>query len=122
MNDHTHDRDDRFDAAMRQRHALAVDRLSSHTQARLQPRRRPAMATPLPRTATWQRVGWPVAAAFAAAMAVVVGLQLRPAPMSPAPAAAVVAGSDDSLDTVLDENPDFYLWLASRDATAIAME
>ena len=57
-----------------------------------------------------------------AAMAVVVGLQLRQPPTSATPAAVVAATSDDSLDTVLDENPDFYLWLASRDATAIAME
>lgn len=115
---HDH-RDARFDAAMRQLHDVAVDRVSGRTLLQLQ---RPA---PAMRPAT-ARFGWPLAASFAAALALVVGLQVsrEPAPMpaaTPATTHAVVDSGDD-IDTALDENPDLYLWLASNDAYALAME
>ncbi|MDN5782539.1 MAG: hypothetical protein L0H23_11070 [Luteimonas sp.] len=112
-------RDARFDAAMRQLHDTAVDRISGRTRLQLQQR---AHAAPPARPAP-SRFGWPLAASFAAVLALMVGLQLRhdPAPLPAAPTNAV-ADSGDDIDIVLDENPDLYLWLASNDAYALAME
>ena len=123
-NHHANDRDARFDAAMRQLHATAVDRVSGRTQLQLQQRPRPVPAAAPAR----RRFGWrPLAASFAAVLALMVGVQLWNVP-EPSPAgqatmpAATVADTTDDIDAVLDENPDFYLWLASSDAYALAME
>jgi len=127
-NDHdTRDRDARFDAAMRQLHATAVDRVSGRTRLRLQQLPNATRAAAPAR----RHVGWrPLAASFAAVLALMVGVQLwnapEPAPPGQAPAppasTATVADATDDIDTVLDENPDLYLWLASNDAYALAME
>lgn len=114
-------RDARFDAAMRQLHESAVDRVSGRTRLQLQqlPRTAPA-ARPAP-----HRLAWPLAASFAAVLALMVGMQLWNEPVpTPAAPATVVAGTDTDadIDAVLDENPDLYLWLASNDAYALAME
>ncbi len=114
-------RDARFDAAMRQLHDSAVDRISGRTRLRLQQLpRTAATATP-----AW-RPGWPLGASFAAVLALMVGLQLwnepAPAPATPATPPVAVADADADIDAVLDENPDLYLWLASNDAYALAME
>lgn len=119
MNDNN--RDEHFDAAMRQQHAVAATSLSPRTQAQLQQRRRAAMAAQSTREPSRRHFGWPIAASFAAVLALAIGLQVWQQP-EPAATAPAVADSDDDLDTVLDENPDFYLWLASSDANAIAME
>ena len=129
-NDHdSHDRDARFDAAMRQLHATAVDRVSGRTRLRLQrfPDAKPAAAP------ARHHVGWrPLAASFAAVLALMVGVQLWNAPepepesagQAPLPTTSVADAADagDDIDAVLDENPDLYLWLASNDAYALAME
>src|SRR5690606_23671300 len=114
-------RDARFDAAMRQLHASAVDRVSGRTRLRLQQAPRTAPATPLPQP---HRLAWPLAASFAAALALMVGVQLwnEPAPAPAAPAATPVADADADIDAVLEENPRLYLWLASNDAYALAIE
>ena len=126
----TKDRD--FDATLRNHHAQALANLSTRTQSQLQLRRR-AAATP-DRHASMRAFAWPLAAACAAGV-LVVGLQWRQ-PDTPVPAAAssVAASSgtvdaaakpaDDEFDayTALDEAPDLYLWLASSDAAALAME
>jgi hypothetical protein len=112
-------RDARFDAAMRQLHESAVDRVSGRTRLQLQqaPRMEPATSPARP-----HRFAWPLAASFAAVLALMVGMQLWNEP-APAPAApATVADTDADIDAVLDENPDLYLWLASNDAYALAME
>lgn len=123
MNIQDDDRDARFDAAMRQLHGTAVRRVPGRTLLQLQ--QRPAAAARPPHAAAARhRFGWPLAASFAVALALVVGLQLQrheQAPATPPPAATAAVDADD-LDTVLDENPDFYLWLASSDANALAME
>jgi ferric-dicitrate binding protein FerR (iron transport regulator) len=113
-------RDARFDAAMRQLHGTATERISGRTRLQLQQ---------LPRTASparpaSRRIGWPLAASFAAVLALMVGLQLRhdPAPLPATPTASAVADSGEDIDLALDENPDLYLWLASNDAYALAME
>ena len=112
-------RDARFDAAMRQLHESAVDRVSGRTRLQLQQ----APRTPATSAARPQRLAWPLAASFAAVLALMVGMQLwnEPAP-APAAAPATVADADADIDAVLDENPDLYLWLASNDAYALAME
>lgn len=116
----TDNRDARFDAAMRQLHESAVERVSGRTRLQLQqaPRTAPAISPARP-----HRLAWPLAASFAAMLALMVGIQVwnEPAPAVPA---TVVAGTDADvdIDAVLDENPDLYLWLASNDAYALAME
>jgi len=112
-------RDASFDAAMRQLHESAVNRISGRTRLQLQqaPRTTPATSRAWP-----QRHAWPLAASFAAVLALLIGMQLGNGP-APAPAApATVADADAEIDAVLDENPDLYLWLASNDAYALAMD
>jgi len=113
--------DEAFDARLRQCHAQSLAHLSPRVQAQLALRRR-ATATP-------RRAGWIAAGSVAAALALVVGLQLRPQPghaVLPADALATtpapVAADADSAYAAYDENPDFYLWLASSDATTLASE
>lgn len=124
--DNDHRSDDRFDAAMRQRHALASARISPRVEAQLRQRRAALRADPRRAHSGW-RPGWPVATACAAVLAVLAGTQLQrePASQTPAPAAmaaAAAAADRADLDSVLDENPDFYLWLASGDADTFAVK
>lgn len=118
-----HDRDAHFDAAMRRLHANAVERVSGRTRLQLQQAPRRAPATP-----ARQRFGWPLAASFAAVLALMVGVQLWNAPepsvsgQAAPPVFAAASDTADDIDAVLDENPDLYLWLASNDAYALAME
>ena len=44
------------------------------------------------------------------------------APPSPATVAGSVAASTTTAATMLDEDPEFYAWLASPDAQLVAME
>ena len=129
MNTHDHNQhsDDQrtFDEALRQRHGTAVAHVSARTQAQLQQRRRAALSASAPGRphTTMRRFAWPVATSFAAILALAVGMQLRQDPVAPMPVATVA--DDDDLGAsfaALDENPDFYLWLASSDAVAFASE
>ena len=126
---------DRFDEALRARHAASLDALSPRTRAQLQRRRRAALAGQARDTGApaW-RLAWPIAATCAIG-AVVLGLQIRgletPAPTQVATASTVAtpatiaavppvdAGAID--DATLEEAPDLYVWLASDDAL-LAME
>ncbi len=139
--DPTRTPDDRFDAAMRARHAVALTAVSPRVAAQLQQRRRAALAGSAVPAAGPRRFGWPVgaavAASFAALLAVAIGLQ-SPTRLAQgdAPAVAMTATPGDGPvapmldadgdgiadDSILDEDPDFYAWLASSDATALAME
>jgi hypothetical protein len=119
MNEHDNDRDARFDAGMRRLHGDAVRRVPGRTLLQLQLR----PSTGASRQAKpGGRLVWPLTASVAALLALAVGMQLQLRHDEAAPAPAMAAASADDLDTVLDENPDFYLWLASSDANAIAME
>jgi hypothetical protein len=62
------------------------------------------------------------AAGFAALCALAIGLQFgsMPAPASLDPGIASTSATPDT--TMLDEDPEFYAWLASADAQQIAME
>lgn len=123
-----HHDDDRFDAAMRRRHAAAVAQPSARTRAQLQQRLRAALAGPAAPATGVPRRRWALATAFAAALAIVIGLRPGPhtTPQPAAPAADLAAAPDDgrdpAFDSLLDENPDFYLWLASADADTLAVE
>lgn len=118
--------DDRFDDAMRRLHAQAVPQVSAGTMAELHRRCHAALAGEA-RPRRW--FGWPVAAAFASvlAVAIVLGIGLQDASHDPATTPAIASADAASADydeafDALDENPDFFVWLASSDATMLAME
>ena len=113
-----------FDQAIRAVHADALAHVSAATMAQLHRRRHAALA---PARAPRR---WPLAAAGFASLLVValgVGFALRPGD-APAPARATVASTAaensglEEVITDLDQNPDFYVWLASGDADLLAME
>jgi len=115
--------DDRFDARLRTHYAQAADALSPRIRAQLQLRRQEALRSRAP--ARSRLFAWSAAAACAVGV-LAVGLQWRQADTAIAPAAPTqtVAASADYEDNAaaLDESPEFYLWLASSDAQALAME
>lgn len=119
------DRD--FDAAMRQRYAEATTQVSARTQAQLHQRRRQALSTLRRAASPLRRYGLAGATACAALFAAALGLQWqqenRVQPTLAAPSAPVVSvDADDDDGGLYDQNPDFYLWLASQDAQSLAME
>lgn len=125
-------RDDALDAAARRAHAAALEQLSPRVRAQLTLRSRDALSGAHARPqARW----WPgLAAGSVAVLALAVGLRLQdppdPPPKSARPAVAATATAIDPDETTppedvpadfetLDENPDFYLWLASDEAGAL---
>ncbi len=117
------DQTNRFDAALRGHHAASLQQLSPQVRAQLAQRRNAALrGTP---AARGNRFGY-AAAGFAALCALAIGVQFRNppsagvAPTSVMAAATVNAARADS--TMLDQDPDFYAWLASTDAMQVAME
>ena len=110
----------RFDLAARAAHADALAHVSAATMAQLHRRRHAALASTPARG--WR---WPLpAAAFASLLVVAVGLgfglrMADEAPTVPAAPALAAAGAEPGIEAVLDDldqNPDFYVWLASGDA------
>lgn len=105
-----------FDAHARAWHEASLQQLSARTHARLAQARRPG-ARPAPR----HRAAWAVPTVFAAVAVLAIALQWSPAPQGvpPTPATAIwqagAEGAPSELASALDENPDFYLWLASTD-------
>ncbi|HEU4774100.1 MAG TPA: hypothetical protein VFS82_06220 [Lysobacter sp.] len=114
-----------FDQAARARYASALEHLSPAVRVRLQQARQTASQTaPKPdrRPVAWAWVG------SAAVLSLIVGLQLRHAPAGHQPAAPLTVRSMDNqpapaiddevagMLAALDENPDFYLWLAANDS------
>jgi hypothetical protein len=112
--------DDQFDAAIRARHDAALERLSPRVRAQLAQRRTAALRG---HSAARRGQGFRYAAGFAALCALAIGLHFgtMPAPISGAPAASA-ASSPPAVSTMLDEDPEFYAWLASDDAQLVAME
>ena len=112
--------DDAFDERLRQLHAQAVAQVSDRTLGRL--RRRGVMAAE--RRWPARAFAWPLAAACVLGV-LAIGLQWQ-RPDAPMPAAPPVAGmAEDEFSgtyAALDETPDLYVWLASSDASALAME
>jgi len=123
--------DDRFDNAMRDLHAQAVSQVSSATRARLRVARH-AAARPSAGHEPRRGFNWVLGSGLAAVFAIAIGLQLRPAqtPATSAPpvvANAAAPASPTAFDVetsiaALDENPDFYLWLASNDDAVPSLE
>ena len=119
---------ERFDATARDLYTQATSQLSAGTMARLHQRRHAALSGKATRRSLF---GWPVATAFASVRVVAiglgVGLQDAGDPSPPVPATPVATAAplevygEDALAT-LDENPEFFLWLASSDANLLAME
>lgn len=115
---------DNFDRQAKQLHAAAVTHLSAQTLARLRAARYAAQADAAPvRHGHWR---WLAATAFSAVFAVAILTQFGPltqtTPDTPPAAIADSASDYDPALTVLDENPDLYLWLASSEAQPLAME
>ena len=112
----------RFDQVIRQHHANAVERISPRARAQLAQRRNAALRGDVqPRPAFGLRhAGF----AFAAVFAVAVGIDLMPSTETPAPAPTpqVAATTPATSNTILDEDPDFYAWLASTEVQQLAME
>ena len=115
----------RFDTQARAAHAGSLEALSPRVLAQLQQRRRAAIAAgaagAMP--AMHRRHGWAWLGAPALALALAFAAPWRtahdPAPVLPAVASAVAA---NAAPTTLEQDPDFYLWLASSDAVALASE
>ena len=113
--------DARFDEALRGHHATAVERVSPRTRAQLTQRRNAALRGERVAPAHGMRYA---AAGFAAICALAIGLQfgIMPSPTSPATITSIASTSATTDTTMLDEDPEFYAWLASADAQQIAME
>ena len=111
---------DDFDRAMRELHAQALASISPRTQARLRVARTAARA---PESGQGRVFGWVLASGFAGLFALAIGTQLSGPSSTVAP--VLTASTDDArygsnsgggeAFATLDENPDFYLWLASND-------
>ena len=113
--------DNPFDAAMRAHHNASLQQLSPRTRAQLAQRRNAALRGERVAPAHGMRYA---AAGFAAICALAIGLQfgIMPAPGNPV-ATGIASTTTSSTDTtMLDEDPEFYAWLASADAQQIAME
>jgi len=113
----------RFDQAARRAYADALAQVSSATSAQLHRRRHAALAGPAPRS-RWRLP----AAAFASLLVLGAGLGLGLRSIGeapPAPVPEIAATADPGIEAVLedlDQAPEFYVWLASRDADLLAME
>jgi hypothetical protein len=116
-------RDEHFDETMRGLHRAAAANVSLQVRRRLRPAQAPQGGGGLfghrRRDPALVGVG---AAALACTLALALGLALwRPAPVTTPAADAPVAAEDDGA-TVLEQDPDFYAWLASDDVALVAME
>src|SRR5690606_11380380 len=116
----------RFDLAARRAYADAQARVSAGTMAQLHRRRHAVLSAPA-------RPRWRLpAAAFASLLVLGAGLGIglrwagdAPPPPPVAQATVPAAATDPGIEAVLDDldqNPEFYVWLASRDADLLAME
>jgi len=111
---------DNFDTRARLAHAASLERLSPKAQAQLVQRRRRALAA---QDAPHARPALRWAVATLAVCAVAIGL-LHPG-RNPIPSASTLATTTAPAAAPadnIDDNPDFYLWLASSDAHSLASE
>ncbi len=119
----TDDRNTRFDGSLRGHHEASLQQLSPRVLAQLAQRRNSALrGAPASRG---HRFGY-AAAGLAALCAIAIGVQFRNPPSTVVPPAngiaAVTANAARADSTMLDQDPDFYAWLASNDASQVAME
>jgi hypothetical protein len=114
-------REDRFDAAMRALHRDALAHVSPGVRWKLRPVTG-AKSSRTDRAGAW-RMGAALAGVAAAIFALALGVSLwRPVEDANPAASALAAESADDGATVLEQDPDFYAWLASDDADLLAME
>lgn len=120
---------ERFDDTARALHATALDHVSAHSMAQLRQRRRLALAGGAARRPSGSRpLAWGGAfAVLAAAIALPLALRMPqshgPDAAPPQPVAVAGIGVDEAATVgALEEDPDLYLWLASKDAIALASE
>lgn len=114
---------DAFDEAMRKRYRLAAASVAPATLMRLRQARHAASAG-ASRKRSFARpllAGGAMAAVFAIAFGLNFHRTALPTPDAPHAMATTAAGDDDVAST-LDQDPDFYAWLASPDADLVAME
>ena len=113
---------DPIDRRARQLHAESLAHVSPEVLARLRRARREATSAAAARPA-WRLPSWLAGGAVAAALVLAVVLRPEPAPNLPHPAAASTSvAALDELAGPLQEDPGFYLWLASADVPALALE
>jgi hypothetical protein len=112
---------DALDRQARQLHATALAHVSAPTLARLREARRGGSSAR--RLPAWL-AGGAVAAAVVLAVALQPGLSPLPAPVVPVVATTATLPAATAPDPAepLQEDPGFYVWLDSADATALAME
>lgn len=117
-------RDARFDAAMRDLHRSAVASVTPQLRWKLRPAPTGGAAGRFGGRGfgDW-RVGTGLAAVTAAVFAVAIGFGLR-APDDAASPTSTLAANDPATETVgvLEQDPDFFAWLASDDAALVAVE
>ena len=116
------DESTRFDEALRRHHCVSLEQLSPKVSAQLAQRRHAVLRGTAPHRS--HRFGF-AAAGFAALCALAIGVQFRNPPSSTAPETILASTTPaparaDSI--ILDQDPDFYAWLASSDAMQVAME
>lgn len=112
---------DPFDRRARQLHAESLAHVSPDVLARLRRARREAAAASS--TARSRRLpSWLAGGAVAAAVVLAVALRPQPAPLPPDAGSATTVAVADELAGPLQEDPGFYLWLASADVASLALE
>ncbi len=115
----------RFDEALRRQYRASLAQLSPRVHAQLAQRRHAAVSGAAPHRS--RRLGYAVAG-IAALCALAIGVQFRNPPSQPMPPPVAVAATNTTAtaaraeSTMLDQDPDFYAWLASPDAMQVAME
>lgn len=116
-----------FDARARDAHRAAADSLSPRVRAQLRQRTRlalggigSAVAASRPAAPRW---GWVAAPALALALAFALPRPAGDSPGNqPAETMAEAPAQPTELAAPLEQDPDFYLWLASADAVALAAD
>jgi hypothetical protein len=111
-----------FDRRARALHSGALAAISPRVRAQLHNRRRAMATRPSRAPHHWS---WAAAAVLALALAFGAPWRSMHEPASDTRVAqvpATAAPAPATLDQTLDQDPDFYLWLASADAVALASE
>lgn len=113
----------RLDEALRGHYRESLQQVSPRVQAQLAQRRHAALRGTAPHRT--RRLGF-AAAGFATLCALAIGAQFRKPPtqtLAPTEAVVTTNATPARADTtMLDQDPDFYAWLASSDAMQVAME
>lgn len=118
--------DQEFDARMRQSYRAAIDNTSPALSAQLHQRRHKALQRSTSKP-MWQRLLFPAFASTFAIVAVMGVYMMTSTPQQSVGAplvnnAQVIDAELAEEQSILDESPDFYVWLGSLDSNPVAME